>query len=117
MQLKHKNSLLLLISIPIIILLLILTTNKQDFQTFKEDSTQKLMSLDLGISYFRNLIDTGENNTLTFNAKIISLIRSVPKIIKYKLDGDRFDRIDISINFSESEISIKKLYKTNVMSK
>jgi len=107
MQLKHKNSLLLLISIPIIILLLILTTNKQDFQILKEDSTQKLMSQDLGISYFRNLIDTGENNTLTLNAKIISLIRSIPKIIEYKLYGDKFDRIDISIDYSDYLILMK----------
>jgi hypothetical protein len=107
MQLKRKKSLLLIGSILIIIFLASLTTSKQQFITIKADLVQKFISLNLGISSFNNLLDTGEGEGkgFTFSQKITSSINSIPKIIKYKLfDKDRFDRIDININFSDYSI-------------
>ena len=107
MQLKRKKSLFLIISIPIIILLTSLTVNKLQFEVIKEDAIQKLLSLDLGISHFRNLIDVGDGDTEKFSLNtemisnlIISTFSSIPKLIQYKLfNENEFDRIDISINF------------------
>ena len=115
MQLKRKKSLFLIVSIPIIILLASLTISKHQFGITKEDTIQKLLSLDLGISHFRNLLDVGEGDTekFSFNTKIISSLivssfNSIPKFIQYKLFNEKvFDRVDISINFSNYSTLMK----------
>ena len=113
-----------------------LTISKQQFIIIKEDTKQKLLSLDLGISHFKNLIDTGDSEEFKFNKEIIknlmsldfrflidtkdpeefkfkknlfsSSINSIPKIIKYKLFNEvEFDRIDININFPNYLILMK----------
>ena len=103
MQLIRKKSLFLIISIPIILFLVLLTTSKQQFIPLKADLTQKLMALDLGFSSFGNLNDSGEGRLgPPLSQKLITLINSTPRIFEYKLFNEsKFERIDISINFSD----------------
>jgi hypothetical protein len=107
MQLKRKKSSFLIVSIPIIMLLMSLTINKQQFEVIKEDVKQEIMSMNLGFSRLRNLLDEGDGDQeiFRFSTVITSALNSIPKIIKYKLfNGNKFDRIDININFSNYSI-------------
>jgi hypothetical protein len=110
MQLKRKKSLFLIMSIPIIMLLASLTINKQQFEVIKEDAKQEIMSMNLGFSRLRNLLDKGDGGQeiVSFGTVTTSVLNSIPKIIKYKLfNGGKFDRIDININFSNYSIIMK----------
>ena len=113
MQLKkYKRSFFLTSSILLVVSLLFLTINKQQIVIAVYDLNQKIMSADIGFSSFGNLLDTGEGDddkevtlsTLKTNIipLTISLIKSIPNIIKYKIfDEDKFDRVDINIDFSD----------------
>ena len=105
MLIKNKKSLLFTILIIIILFLLSLVTTKQQLNIIKEDSVEKMMSLDLGFSSLRQLVDYGNwhhEDYLTVGEKLTALIYSVPKIVKYKFFNDKvFERIDIRIDFSD----------------
>jgi len=109
MQLKrHKRSLFLLFSIPVILLLTIII-NKPNLSIVEEDLTQKIISLDTGFSSFITLIDDGVDNDrfdIGMVKKISLLFSSVgefmPKVIQYKLfNKDKFERIDLNIDFPD----------------
>ena len=101
MLLKQRNPWLFITLVLIILFLLSLTINKQRVDIQKEDITRKLMSLDLGMSSFRNLVDSGDGKEITSSEKIIPLINSIPKIIQYKFNDSNFERIGIDIKFSD----------------
>ena len=94
------------------VLLLFLTINKQQIVIAIYDLNQKIMSSDIGVSSFGNLLDAGEEDDdkelTSSNLKTsiipltISLIKSIPNIIKYKIfDEDKFDRVNINIDFPD----------------
>jgi len=100
MLIKQKKSWLFTILVLIVLSLLLLTFNKQKIYEERRTIIEKILSLDLGISSFRNILDDGVTRDFTSNEKIIPLISSIPKIINYKLfHENKFDRIDIDINF------------------
>ena len=100
MLLKQRKSFLFIILVSTILFLLSLTIDKQIVDIQKEDVVRKLMTLDLGISSFRNLVDVGDGQEIKSSDKIVPLISSIPKIIQYKLNSNNFERIDIDIKFS-----------------
>ena len=103
MLIKNKKPILFLILVAVILFLLSLTITKHQIEVVKEDTTEKMMSLDLGFSYLRQLVDPGggyREDYTPVSEKLKSLIYSIPKIIKYKFfDDNKFERIDISIKF------------------
>ena len=104
MHLKIKKSRWFVILIILLLLSLTTTITKKQFSIIKHDSMQKLMTLDLGFSDLRNLLDTGEDKNYAVIEKIASLIYSLPKIVDYKFfskTSHNFDRINININFSD----------------
>jgi hypothetical protein len=114
MQLKSRRSLSFVILVLLVLLLSSLTISRQQLTTIKADLTEKLMSTDIGISYFRNLSDTGANGSEnpTFSNKFISLVKSMPEIIEYKLfNENNLDVISIDINFSDYLVLMKDRYR------
>jgi hypothetical protein len=113
MQLKkYKSSFFLISTILIVVSLLFLTINKQQIVIAVYDLNQKMMSADIGVSSFGNLLDSGEgddNKEVTIKTLktsiiplTISLIKFIPATIKYRIfDEDKFDRVDINIDFSD----------------
>ena len=89
----------------------ILTFERTSFATVKEDIVQYVMSMDLGFSHQTNLVDEGEGIfQVQGSAEGLSryraereeaLLKSIPKIIKYKFQNNSFERIDIDIPFLE----------------
>ena len=69
------------------------------------DYIQKFMSLNLGFSSLLNLVDTGQSDIdYKTSTELKGLIYSIPKIVKYNLSNfnhDKFERLDISIKFSD----------------
>ena len=113
---KNKRSYFLTIAVIITVLLLLLTINKQQIIISIYDLNQKIMSANPGISSFGNLLNDGEIDmeatTKTLGKKIVplatSFIKSIPSIINYKLfNKNKFDRIDININFPNYMIVMK----------
>lgn len=127
MQLKqHKRSIFLLIAIPAIIILTVIT-NKPNLSVIEEDLTQKIISLNPGFSSFITLIDDGVADNrfdITMINKLGLLFSSVgeffPKVIIHKLfSEDRFERIDLSIDFSDYLILMedrKKAINNSILS-
>ncbi len=114
MQIKSRGSPLFVTLVLLALLLSSLTISSQQLITIKADLTEKLMSTDIGISYFRNLSDAGEGNSKkpTFSNNVISFVGSIPKIIEYKLlNKNNFDAINININFSDYLILMKDRYQ------
>jgi hypothetical protein len=113
-QIKSRGSPLFVTLVLLALLLSSLTISSQQLITIKADLTEKLMSTDIGISYFRNLSDAGEGNSKkpTFSNNVISFVGSIPKIIEYKLlNKNNFDAINININFSDYLILMKDRYQ------
>ena len=66
------------------------TINKQKINIIVHDVNQKIMSLDLGISSTRNLLDDGikdVNNDIP--QRLIALIKNMPNIFHYKFPDNR----------------------------
>ena len=108
MQLKkRKRSRFLLFSVPVILIFSIII-NKPNFSVLEEDLTQKIVSLNPGFSSFISLIDDGIGNnrfdipmTKKLSLLFYSVSEFIPKVIKYKIiTTDRFERLDLSIDFS-----------------
>jgi|LWDU01.1.fsa_nt_gi hypothetical protein len=106
MQLKYRKSLFLIVFVPIILLLLLLTVNKQQFSIIKEDLNQEIISLDLGFSSFRNLLDDGNSDgaweEYSASKKIIAFFKNTPNIFKYKFLKNKdhtIEKIFIDIKF------------------
>ena len=109
MLIKSKNTSLKTITLILIVLILsFFTLNTEKFKTEKMDIIQYLMSMNLGFSNRVNLVDAGEgifhnenpNGFIKYKQTILpSIINAVPKIIKYKVTGDNFKRIDIDIKY------------------
>jgi len=120
MQLKRKKSLFLIVAIPIIILLTSLTISNLQFVIIKEDLKEKIMSMNLGFSSLHNLRDNGNQETYKFSSTIISVLNSIPKVVKYKIfNENKLDRIDININFSNYLILMedrRRALKNSVLS-
>ena len=102
MLIRQKKSWLIIILVLIVLSLLLLTINKQKIYEERRTIIEKILSLDLGISSFRNLVEAGGTRGISSNEKIVPLIISIPKMINYKLfHANKFDRIDIDINFRD----------------
>ena len=59
MLIRQKKSWLFTILVLIVLSLLLLTIDKQKIYEERRTIIQKILSLDLGISSFQNLVDTG----------------------------------------------------------
>lgn len=109
MILKQKKKYILSIYVPIILLLLIfINLNGFQFNTFKYNIAQYLMTTDPGFSSRRNIVGNlksiGDKNDLQYRLFVMaSFIKSIPKIAHYKLFGKKFDRIDIDIKHLDYE--------------
>ena len=86
MQLKkYRRSFFLTSSILLVVSLLFLTINKQQIVIAVYDLNQKIMSADIGVSSFGNLLDTGEGDddkevtSSTLKTSIIPLTISLIK--------------------------------------
>ena len=105
MNLKQKKSSIFIILILFSLLLLSLTINKQKFNIIIHDVNQKIISLDLGISSSRNLLDDGTkevNNNVP--QRLIALIKNIPDIFHYKFldkEAHKFEKIYIDIKFMD----------------
>ena len=105
---NKKISLITIISLLIVIALSFLTLNHNKLSIAKEDAFQYLMSMNLGFSNRVNLVDAGEGifqneseaGFIKYKKEILlSAVGAIPKIIKYKILGDNFKRIDIDIKY------------------
>jgi len=89
----------------IIVFLLFNKSIRQQSNISGGDYIQKLMSLNLGFSSLTNLTDTGRSDfEYKMSTELKGLVSSIPKIVKYNLfnfNHDKFERLDISINFSD----------------
>ena len=102
MLIRQKKSWLIIILVLIVLSLLLLTINKQKVHEEYRTLIEKTLSLDLGISSLNNILEGGVNIEISPKDKIIPLIISIPKMINYKLfHANKFDRIDIDINFRD----------------
>ncbi|MDC1066118.1 CotH kinase family protein [Candidatus Pseudothioglobus singularis] len=100
MELKRRKSLFLIVAIPILLFFSFVTLDKEKISVIKHDTLQKIMSLDLGFSSLRNLINTGENKVYSQNDKLLELFKNIPEILRYKFDSNyEFERIEIDIDF------------------
>ena len=79
------------------------TINKQKINIIVHDVNQKIMSLDLGISSTRNLLDDGINEvTNNIPRRLIALVKNIPDIFHYKFFAEeayKFEKIYIDIKF------------------
>jgi hypothetical protein len=112
----------------LVLALSLLTIDRQQMILAKQDLGQYLMTMNLGFSQTVGLVDRGEGiflNTLPegFNVyhKLLlpSLVKSIPKIIKYKMTGDDFERIDIDIkhlDFQEILQDRERAIKDHILS-
>ena len=106
-----RHTLYFLLAFLVLIGVSILTFERTSFATVKEDIVQYVMSMDLGFSHQTNLVDEGEGIfQVQGSAEGLSryraereeaLLKSIPKIIKYKFQNNSFERIDIDIPFLE----------------
>ena len=106
-KLKKKSAKFVLVLL-LVFALPLLTLSKQQFRIIKENTIQYIMAMNFGFSTRVNLVDSGEgifSNNLAegfyaYRKQILpSIVKSVPKIIKYKLTGGDFERIDIDIKY------------------
>ena len=102
MLIRQKKSWLIIILVLIVLSLLLLIINKQKLHEEYRTLIEQTLSLDLGISSFRNIVEAGGTRDITAKDKIMPLIISIPKMINYKLFHEsKFDRIYIDINFPD----------------
>ena len=99
---QTKNIFILLGIITSIILSLLVVDRSEIFR-IKEDLIQYGMSLDLGFSMRQNLYEPHqkeiESDSGAYSSSLFKLFSSLPKILKYKLGEDNFERIDIDIKY------------------
>jgi hypothetical protein len=103
-----KRKITFIISILFVLVLSMSTINKQQLILVKEDFIQYVMTMDLGFSYRMNLVDAGngefrvgsEEAGVAYRKAIFpSIIKSIPKVIQYKVLGSSFPRLDIDIKY------------------
>lgn len=108
---KHKkNSFLFPLGIVAIIFLTLAFTSKDlpSYSSLKEDLVQLIMSTDPGFSHQSLLLGSDPNNLkgdseIAGNSKLIQYITLAPRAllesIDYKLNGIRYERLDLDIPF------------------
>ena len=105
MILKQKKSSILIILILLNLMLISLAFNNQKINIFKADLREKFISLDLGVSSIKNLLDDGSGEIiLNKSNKLIILIKKIPSFFYYKLfdkDAIQFEKIFIDIKFKD----------------
>ena len=105
MILKQKKSSILIILILLNLMLISLAFSNQKINIFKADLREKFISLDLGVSSIKNLLDDGSGEIiLNKSNKLIILIKKIPSFFYYKLfdkDAIQFEKIFIDIKFKD----------------
>ena len=88
LQKKHANFIL---SLLLVLALSLLTLNKEQYTIAMHDGYEYFMSLDPGFSSARNLsaLNFIKEFPAPLQEKIISMISSIPAIIKYKMVGGK----------------------------
>ena len=104
-QRKINTSSIVWISLLVLITILLFSNKiiKHQNGISLGDYIQKFMSLNLGFSSLTNLVDSEEDWNST-STELKALISSIPKIVKYNLinhNPDKFERLDITIDFSD----------------
>jgi hypothetical protein len=99
---RYKKSILSMFLAITVLFISLITIDEFQLKTLQFDIAQYLMSTDPGFSTRVNIVGkitpTGKDNNLEYKLLLMStLIKTVPKIIHYKLFGRTFDRIDIDI--------------------
>ena len=107
MNLKSKNSKKFTLLILFSLTLSLLTLTSQNANVIKQDAIQEIMSLDLGISSSRNLLDDGikDTNNITLY-RMAALLKNVPNFFYYKFfdkNAHKFEKIYIDIQFKNYE--------------
>ena len=106
-QRKISASSVIWISLLVLIIALLISNKsiRQQSNISGGDYIQKFMSINLGFSSLINLMDEGLGD---FNYKtsteLKALVSSIPKIVKHNLfnyNPDKFERLDITIDFSD----------------
>ncbi|MBT4764418.1 hypothetical protein HOO14_05440 [bacterium] len=109
MIIKRKKKIYInILSIFIVIILSLLAINKEQLPIIKADAIQYIMGMDLGFSHKVALVDSGEGifqngmdeGISEYRKQILpSIFKSIPKIIKYKMNSQAIERIDIDIKY------------------
>lgn len=124
MIIKHKKkSLSFILALLSVVILSSLTLNSKnidgesiELMVIKGDFIEYLMTLNPGFSFRVNLVDSGEGIFLNrmsegwdkYRRSIIpSFVKSIPEIVKYKIMGDDFERIDIDIKHIDYQKILK----------
>ena len=103
-----KRSGKFILGVLFVLVLPLLAISKHEVILAKEDAIQYVMTMNLGFSHRMNLVDSGDGSFalaskeagLAYRKLILpSIVKSIPKIIKYKVFGKVFDRMDIDIKY------------------
>ena len=106
-QRKISASSVIWISLLVLIIALLISNKsiRQQSNISGGDYLQKFMSLNLGFSSQINLMDVGHGDIdYKTSAELKALVSSIPKIVKHNLfnyNPDKFERLDITIDFSD----------------
>jgi hypothetical protein len=109
----HKGFNTVIVAIVVSVIVIAFTFNSTDFRIIDNqkfsiiilDVKQKIMTLDLGISSSRNLLDDGTKE-LNYNIplKLIALTKKIPDFFHYKFfdkEAHKFEKIYIDIKFKD----------------
>ena len=109
----HKGFNTVIVAIVGSVIVIAFTFNSTDFRIIDNqkfsiiilDVKQKIMTLDLGISSSRNLLDDGTKE-LNYNIplKLIALTKKIPDFFHYKFfdkEAHKFEKIYIDIKFKD----------------
>lgn len=109
----HKGLNSIFLAIVVSILVIAFTFSSTNFDTFYKPKintivhnvSQKILSLDLGFSSTKNLLDDGTGNvTKNIPQRLIAIVRNIPAIFHYKFldkEAHKFEKIYIDIKFED----------------
>ena len=106
---KGFNTVIVAITVSVIVIAFTFSStnfrviDKQKVNMIIHDVNQKIMSLDLGISSSRNLIDDGTKEVTNYiPQRLMALVKNIPDMFHYKFfdkEAHKFEKIYIDIKF------------------
>lgn len=114
MQIKTSSSKTLFYLVALLLILFSFNLNFKEINETKHNISEWLISQDLGFSSIANLSDTSNGKWVEYGytqpllEKGISLIASIPKVIRYKISNDNdFPKLNFDIKFTDYQQILK----------
>ena len=109
---KRGAGAFILLVLIVLTALLLLVVNDKHLSVAKEDLNQEIISLDLGFSSFRNLLDDGNKSGVwekySASEKIMAFFKNIPNVFKYKFSENKTPSVHVSsVDRSSLKITIK----------